>query len=159
MTPNPALLMRQVAELTQSEAASLIGVSSRTWRNWESGACPMPAAKAHAFRDAVLRLDLTSKTPQTPTTRSAGGLTPAALAAESALLDRPRVEVPWETDGDLFGQARVEPLRTAPFGAALLTTNEPTEGGFEPIAGDDVGDDELADLLGQMRQARSAAEV
>jgi len=41
---------RKAAKLTQAKAAKLVGVTDRTWRNWESGQTTMPAAARELFQ-------------------------------------------------------------------------------------------------------------
>ena len=40
---------RQTAELTQTQAAHLMGVTRRTWQSWESGQHRMPSATWRLF--------------------------------------------------------------------------------------------------------------
>ncbi len=40
---------RKAAGLTQVAAAELLGVSERTWRDWETGATAMPQAYRELF--------------------------------------------------------------------------------------------------------------
>lgn len=57
MTQNTALTLRTVAEMTQVQASTLLGVSVRSWKAWEANEPPMSLKKAKAFRDAIHRLD------------------------------------------------------------------------------------------------------
>lgn len=50
---NTALELRSIADLSQEQAAKVLDVSSRTWRNWENGTPPMPLKKAQAFQEAL----------------------------------------------------------------------------------------------------------
>lgn len=52
MTPTPAKIKaaRLKADLTQAQAAELVGAPSyRTWQNWERGISPMPPAEWELF--------------------------------------------------------------------------------------------------------------
>lgn len=51
MTPAKIKATRLKAKLTQAKAAELVGaLSYRTWKNWERGINPMPAAEWELFQ-------------------------------------------------------------------------------------------------------------
>jgi DNA-binding transcriptional regulator YiaG len=54
-TPDPAdiRLARLAANLTQRQAAALVGYSLRMWEEWESGRHPMRPVIWRAWNDAV----------------------------------------------------------------------------------------------------------
>jgi len=57
MTPTPAQIRkaRLAADLTQRQAAALIGYSLRMWEEWEAGRYPMRAVLWQAWNDSVKR--------------------------------------------------------------------------------------------------------
>jgi transcriptional regulator with XRE-family HTH domain len=50
---NVALRLRTQANLTQTQAADLIGYSRRQWIKWEQGVSPMPEKSVQAFLAAL----------------------------------------------------------------------------------------------------------
>ena len=59
MTPAPAQIRkaRLAANLTQRQAAELIGYSLRMWEEWESGRSPMRAVLWQAWQRMVKEMD------------------------------------------------------------------------------------------------------
>ena len=55
-TPEQVRGARKLAGLTQAEAATLVHVTDRQWRNWEAGAGGMPLAKWELFAIKVASL-------------------------------------------------------------------------------------------------------
>ena len=57
-TPDPEAIRsaRKRAELTQAQAAGLIGAGVRTWEDWEAGRRNMPPAKWHFFLSHLPRV-------------------------------------------------------------------------------------------------------
>jgi DNA-binding XRE family transcriptional regulator len=146
---NPALDLRTVAELTQNQAADLINVTTRTWRNWETSG-KMPESKAQAFCEAVKQHDL-GLTHQPTVKTSANAQIQAAADVLRALGRRPLPEGLPYTPQDPFGQERLNHLRTQP---ANVSETE-IDNDFEPtVDGEAVTEEAAAALLRQMRAGK-----
>jgi hypothetical protein len=102
-TPNPALALRSITEMTQTQAASLISVGVSTWKRWEATGT-MPATKVEAFRRAISNHD----TGFIPTTSTSEALNALKARGRAATLPD------YCTADDLFGQKRLEPLLFVP---------------------------------------------
>ena len=152
---NPALALRTVAELTQTQAADLIGVSPRTWKSWEAGS-PMPAKKAQAFRDAVLSKDVDT----TPLVEPSQIQVAAQRLKE---LGRRPVTAHY-TEQDPFGQMRLAHLRRVDpdngegtdKAKAQTGAQDPAGTDFEPYASENIGDSEIKSLIADLQFGKSA---
>lgn len=164
MSENPALTLRLIAELTQAQAAALLGVGLSTWKAWEAGRTAMPAKKAKAFIDAVGRMDRG----QTFVSRYGGGRHPQIQAGIDRLSELAKANpypAPCYTPEDPFGQLRLAALRDE----GEITTVTHSGAKAEPVADEEFADlnldgvtaEELPVLAGEMRRAleQSAAHA